>query len=63
MRKEPRGLVATFKVTKTYYISVCGDSEEDVMCNAEELDLSKISEEDLGDAEIEICSGFEYDGF
>lgn len=63
IKTEPRGVTATFLVTKTYYITVTGNNEEDLMCNAEELDLSKISEDDLGDAEIELWGNIEYDGF
>jgi hypothetical protein len=63
MRKEPRGLTATFVVTKTYYITVCGDTEEDVWCNAENLTPSEIDEEDFVDMELRLKDGFEYDGF
>jgi hypothetical protein len=61
MRSEPRGLTATFKVTKTYYVTVCGTDEEDVWCNAEDLSNTDISEDDFVDMEIDIKDGFEYD--
>lgn len=63
MRSEPRGLTATFKVTKTYYVTVCGTDEEDVWCNAEDLTNTDISEDDFADMEIDIKDGFEYDSF
>jgi hypothetical protein len=58
-----RGLTATFKVTKTYYVTVCGTDEEDVWCNAEDLSHTDISEDDFVDMEIDIKDGFEYDSF
>jgi hypothetical protein len=61
MRSEPRGLTAVFKVTKTYYVTVCGTDEEDVWCNAEDLSNTDISEDDFVDMEIDIKDGFEYD--
>jgi len=61
MRSEPRGLTATFKVTKTYYVTVYGTDEEDVWCNAEDLSNTDISEDDFVDMEIDIKDGFEYD--
>jgi hypothetical protein len=63
MRKEPRGLTATFVVTKTYYVTCYGDTEEDCYIMAENLDPSKISEDDLIEMEVNIKDGFEYDGF
>jgi hypothetical protein len=63
MRKEPRGLQATFVVTKTYYVTCYGDTEEDCYIMAEELDPSKIDEEDLIEMEVTLKDGFEYDGF
>ena len=63
MRKEPRGLTATFVVTKTYYVTVDGYSEDDVWCRAEELTHTDISEDDFVDMEIDIKDGFEYDSF
>lgn len=63
MRKEPRGLTATFVVTKTYYVTCYGDTEEDCYIMAENLDPSKIDEEDLIEMEVIIKDGFEYDGF
>jgi hypothetical protein len=59
--KEPRGLTATFVVTKTYYVTVDGYSEDDVWCRAEELSNTDISEDDFVDMEINIKDGFEYD--
>ena len=61
MRTEPRGLTATFVVTKTYYVTVDGYSEDDVWCRAEELANTDISEDDFVDMEINIKDGFEYD--
>jgi hypothetical protein len=63
MRKEPRGLTATFVITKTYFVTVTGDSEEDVWCNAEDLSNTDIDEDDFVDMEIRLKDGFEYDGF
>lgn len=63
MRTEPRGLTATFVVTKTYYVTCYGDTEEDCYIMAENLDPSKISEDDLIEMEVNIKDGFEYDGF
>lgn len=63
MKTEPRGLTATFKVTKTYYVTCYGDTEEDCYIMAENLAPTDIKEEDLGDMEVEIAGGFEYDGF
>lgn len=61
--KEPRGLTATFKVTKTYYVTCYGNTEEDCYIMAENLTAEDIKEEDLGDMEVEIAGGFEYDSF
>lgn len=63
MQKEPRGLTATFVVTKTYFVTVTGDNEEDVWCNAEDLSNTDINEDDFVDMEIRLKDGFEYDGF
>jgi hypothetical protein len=63
MRKEPKGLMATFVITKTYFVTVCGDDEEDVWCNAEALSNTDIDEDDFVDMEIRLKDGFEYDGF
>jgi hypothetical protein len=63
MRKEPRGLTATFVVTKTYYVTCYGDTEEDCHIMAENLDPSKIDEKDFVEMEVNIKDGFEYDGF
>jgi hypothetical protein len=61
MRKEPRGLTATFVVTKTYYVTVTGDSIDDVYANAEELSNTDISEDDFVEMEMTLKDGFEYD--
>ena len=61
--REPRGVMATFKVTKTYYVTVEGKNEEDCWIEAENLSPSDIKEEDFGDMEIEVHSGFEYASF
>jgi hypothetical protein len=63
MRTAPRGLMATFKVTKTYYVTVEGDTEEDCHITAENLLPKDIKEEDFEDMEIELHSGFEYASF
>lgn len=63
MKKEPRGLMATFVITKTYFVTVYGDNEEDVWCNAENLSNTDIDEDDFVDMEIRLKDGFEYDGF
>jgi hypothetical protein len=55
--------MATFKVTKTYYVTVEGDTEEDCHITAENLSPSDIKEEDFEDMEIELHSGFEYASF
>jgi hypothetical protein len=47
-REEPVGVVATFIVTKTYKVSVYGDTEEDCYDNIEN---ETIKEEDLIDIE------------
>ena len=62
-KREPRGLTATFVVTKTYYVTCYGDTEEDCYIMAENLDPAKISEDDLIEMEVNIKDGFEYDGF
>ena len=60
-KKEPRGLTATFKVTKTYHVTCSGDTEEDCWAQAESLGPDEIYEDDFVDMEIEIKDGFEYD--
>ena len=62
-KSEPIGLTATFKVTKTYYVTCYGDTEEDCYIMAENLGPKDIKEEDFADMEVEIDGGFEYDGF
>lgn len=51
MRGEPIGVVGTFKVTKTYTVSVYADREDDLDSAIEE---EKISEDDLIDIEYEL---------
>lgn len=63
IKREPRGLTATFVITKTYFVTVCGDSEEAVWGNAEGLSNTDIDEDDFVDMEIRLKDGFEYDGF
>lgn len=63
MRKEPRGLTATFIVTKTYYITVDGDNEEELFINAEELTNTDIDEDDFVEMEVSIKGNIEYDSF
>jgi sulfur relay (sulfurtransferase) DsrF/TusC family protein len=62
-KTEPRGLTATFKITKTYYVTCEGDTEEECWAMAESLDLAKLSEDDLEDVEVDILDGFEYASF
>ncbi len=61
--KEPRGLTATFAVTKTYYVTVCGDTEDDLFANAEELSNTDIDEDDFVEMEVTIKGNIEYDSF
>jgi hypothetical protein len=63
MRSEPKGLTATFQITKTYYVTCSGDTEEDCWMMAEGLDPAKLSENDLVDVEVDIFGGFDYDSF
>lgn len=63
MKKEPRGLTATFVVTKTYYVTVCGDTEDDLFCNAEDLSNTDIDEDDFVEMEVTIKGNIEYDSF
>jgi hypothetical protein len=63
MRTAPKGLTAVFKVTKTYYVSCYGDTEEDCFIMAENLSPTDIKEEDFGDMEVELSTGFEYASF
>jgi len=50
-REEPVGVVGTFKVTKTYLVTVYADREDDLDIALEE---AKISEDDLIDIEYEL---------
>lgn len=63
MRKEPRGLTGTFIVTKTYYVTCYGNTEEDCHIMAENLTAEDIDEEDFVEMEVTLKDGFEYDGF
>lgn len=63
MRSEPRGKQGTFIITKTYYVTVSGDSENDCWCKAEELSNTDIDEDDFVDMEIRLKDGFDYDSF
>lgn len=56
-----RGLTATFKVTKTYYVTCYGDTEEDCYIMAENLTEDDISEDDFVEMEVTLKDGFEYD--
>jgi hypothetical protein len=62
-KREPRGLTATFVVTKTYYVTVGGDDEHDVWCNAQMLSNTDIDEDDFVEMDMDIKDGFEYDSF
>jgi hypothetical protein len=61
MRSEPRGLTATFKVTKTYYVTCYGNTEEDCYIMAENLTEEDIDEADFVEMEVTLKDGFEYD--
>ena len=50
-REEPVGVVGTFKVTKTYTVTVYADREDELDSAIEE---AKISEDDLMDIEYEL---------
>ena len=50
-REEPVGVVGTFKVTKTYSVTVYADREDELDSAIEE---AKISEDDLMDIEYEL---------
>jgi hypothetical protein len=50
-REEPVGVVGTFKVTKTYSVTVYADREDDLDSAIEE---AKISEDDLMDIEYQL---------
>lgn len=50
-REEPVGVVGTFKVTKTYLVTVYADREDDLDSAIEE---EKISEEDLIDIDYSL---------
>jgi len=61
MRSEPRGLTAAFKVTKTYYVTCYGNTEEDCYIMAENLTEEDIDEADFVEMEVTLKDGFEYD--
>ena len=50
-REEPVGVVGTYKVTKTYTVTVYADREDELDCAIED---AKISEDDLDDVEYEL---------
>jgi hypothetical protein len=50
-REEPVGVVGTFKVTKTYNVTVYADREDELDSAIEE---AQISENDLIDIEYEL---------
>lgn len=50
-REEPVGVVGTFKVTKTYIVSVYADREDDLY---DAIDDTKISEDDLIDTDYQL---------
>ena len=50
-REEPVGVVGTYRVTKTYTVTVYADREDELDSAIEE---AKISEEDLDDIEYEL---------
>lgn len=50
-REEPVGVVGTFKVTKTYIVSVYADREDEL---DSAIDDAKISEDDLIDTDYEL---------
>jgi len=58
-REEPVGVVGTFKVTKTYTVTVYADRESDLDSAIEE---ATISEDDLIDTEYEL-TGVDSAGF
>jgi len=49
--KEPVGVVGTFKVTKTYTVTVYADREDDLY---DAIENEKISEDDLIDVEYQL---------
>lgn len=58
-RKEPVGVVGTYKVTKTYTVTVYADRENELDIAIED---AKISEDDLDDVEYEL-TGVDSAGF
>ena len=58
-REEPIGVVGTFKVTKTYTVTVYADREDELDIAIEE---EKISEDDLDDIEYDLI-GVDSAGF
>ena len=49
--KEPVGVVGTFKVTKTYTVTVYADHEDDLY---DAVENEKISEDDLIDVDYQL---------
>lgn len=49
--KEPVGVVGTFKVTKTYTVTVYADYEDDLY---DAIENEKISEDDLIDVDYQL---------
>lgn len=49
--KEPVGVVGTFKVTKTYTVTVYADHEDDLY---DAIENEKISEDDLIDTDYQL---------
>ena len=49
--KEPVGVTGTFKVTKTYTVTVYADYEDDLY---DAIENEKISEDDLIDVEYQL---------
>lgn len=50
-REEPIGVVGTFKVTKTYTVTVYADREDDLY---DAIENEKIDEDDLIDVEYQL---------
>ena len=50
-REEPIGVVGTFKVTKTYTVTVYADHEDDLY---DAIENEKISEDDLIDVDYQL---------
>lgn len=59
LREEPVGVVGTFKVTKTYTVTVYADYEDDLY---DAIENEKISEDDLIDVDYQL-EGVDSAGF